>query len=356
MDERVEEHARILVDWCTDIEDGDDVVISASPEADELVVALHREIGARGGNALTLYSTDEASRAYMKAHDGDFTLPEHVLAMYEEADAVIGIRSDPNTSAMSDVEGEKLAERSRVTKPIQEERLSTRWCLTQHPTNAHAQNAGMSLDEYRDFVYSATLRDWEAVEEYQEELRERLEEASEVRVVAGDKTDVTMSVDGMHAVNSAGRHNMPSGEVFTAPVPDSVEGTVLFDKPLIHQGREMEGVRLKFEEGVVVESYAERNEDALDDLLETDEGACRLGELGIGTNREIDRFTKNMLFDEKMGETVHMALGRAYEENVGEERERNDSAVHVDMILDTSNGRIEFDGEVVQEDGKFVWE
>jgi len=118
----------------------------------------------------------------------------------------------------------------------------------------------------------------------------------------------------------------------------------------------MEGVRLKFEDGVVVESSAERNEGALDDLLETDEGARRLGELGIGTNREIDTFTKNMLFDEKMGETVHMALGRAYDENVGEDRERNDSAVHVDMILDTSDGRIEFDGETVQEDGEFVWE
>ena len=355
MDERVREHARVLVDWCTDVEDGDDIVISASPEADELVVALHSEIGDRGGNPLVLYSSDEASRAYMKAHDGAFTLPEHTLAMYEKADAVIGIRSDPNTSAMSDVEGEKLAERSRVTKPIQEERLSTQWCLTQHPTNAHAQNAGMPLAEYRDFVYDATLRDWEAVEEYQEELRERLEEASEVRVVAGE-TEISMSVDGMHAVNSAGRHNMPSGEVFTAPVPDSVEGEVLFDKPLIHRGREMEGVRLVFEEGAVVDSSAERNEDALDDLLETDEGARRLGELGIGTNREIDRFTKNMLFDEKMGETVHMALGRAYEENVGEDREANDSAVHVDMILDTSEGRIEFDGETVQEGGEFVWE
>jgi len=355
MDERVREHARVLVDWCTDVEDGDDIVISASPEADELVVALHSEIGDRGGNPLVLYSSDEASRAYMKAHDGAFTLPEHTLAMYEKADAVIGIRSDPNTSAMSDVEGEKLAERSRVTKPIQEERLSTQWCLTQHPTNAHAQNAGMPLAEYRDFVYDATLRDWEAVEEYQEELRERLEEASEVRVVAGE-TEISMSVDGMHAVNSAGRHNMPSGEVFTAPVPDSVEGEVLFDKPLIHRGREMEGVRLVFEEGAVVDSSAERNEDALDDLLETDEGARRLGELGIGTNREIDRFTKNMLFDEKMGETVHMALGRAYEENVGEDREANDSAVHVDMILDTSEGHIEFDGETVQEGGEFVWE
>jgi len=356
MDERVREHARILVDWCTDLEEDEDVVVSASPEAHELVVALHEEIGERGANPMTLYSSDEASRAYLKAHDGDFSLPEHTLALYEECDAVIHVRSDPNVSEMNDVPGETLAERSRVTKPILEERLSKRWCLTQHPTKAHAQNAGMSLAEYEDFVYGATLRDWEAVEEYQEELRERLEEASEVRVVAGDETDVRMSVDGMHAINSAGRHNMPSGEVFTAPVPDSVEGEVHFDKPLIHQGREMEGVRLRFEDGVVVESSAERNEEALDDLLETDEGARRLGELGIGTNREIDRFTKNMLFDEKMGETVHMALGRAYDENVGEGREGNDSAVHVDMILDTSDGRIEFDGEVVQENGEFVWE
>jgi len=218
MDERIQEHAEILVDWCTDISEGDDVVVTASPEAHELVVALHDEIGDRGGNPLTLYSSDEASRAYMKTHDGEFTLPEHSLGMYEEADAAIHVRSDPNTSAMSDVDGDKLAERSRVTKPIQEERLSKRWCLTQHPTNAHAQNAGMSLSEYRDFVYGAILRDWEAVEEYQEELRERLDDASEVRVVAGD-TDVSMSVDGMNAVNSAGRNNMPSGEVFTAPSP-----------------------------------------------------------------------------------------------------------------------------------------
>ncbi|MFW5929927.1 MAG: aminopeptidase [Halobacteriota archaeon] len=349
------EHARVLVDWCIDAGEGDLVVVSASPEAEELVVALHRELGERGAEPVTLYSSDEASRAFLKAHDGDFVLPEHALALYEASDSVVSVRSDPNLSVMSDVDGETLAERSRATKPLQEERLSKNWVLTQHPTNAHAQNAGMSLEEYRDFVYDATLRDWSEVEETQEVLRERLDGASEVRVVA-DETDVRMSVEGNVAVNSAGRHNMPSGEVFTAPVPDSVEGHVTFDKPLIHRGREMEGVYLEFEDGVVVEFSAEREEDALADLLDTDEGARRLGELGIGTNREIDRFTKNILFDEKMGETVHMALGRAYEENVGEGVERNDSAVHVDMIVDVSGGRLEFDGEVVQEDGRFVWE
>jgi len=355
MDTRIEEHARILADWSTNIQRDDDIVISAGPEAHELVVALHREIGSRGANPTTLSSSGEASRAYLRAHDGDFSLPEHVLALYEACDVAIHVRSDPNLAALSDVSGERLAEQSRVQKPITEERLSKRWCLTQHPTNAHAQKADLSLEAYRDFVYGAILRDWEAVEAQQEELRRRLDAAREVRVVAGE-TDVRMSVDGMIAINSAGRHNMPSGEVFTAPVPDSVEGTVLFDKPLIHQGREMEGVRLVFEEGEVVESSAERNEEALDDLLDTDAGARRLGELGIGTNRDIDRFTKNMLFDEKMGETVHLALGRAYDDNVGEGQEGNDSAVHVDMILDTSPGRIEFDGEVIQENGRFVWE
>jgi len=355
MDPRIEEHARILLDWSTDIRSGDDVVIAAGPEAHELVVALHQELGARGATPTTLYTSGEAARAHLQAHTEDLTLPEHTLALYEACDAAIHVRSDPNLAALNDVSGERLAERSRVHKPITEERLSKRWCLTQHPTNAHAQTADHSLAAYRDFVYGAILRDWEAVEAYQEKLHRRLEEASEVRVVA-DETDIRMRVDGMHAINSAGRHNMPSGEVFTAPVPDSVEGTVLFDKPLIHQGREMEGVHLMFENGEVVESSAERNETALNDLLDTDPGACRLGELGIGTNREIDRFTKNMLFDEKMGETVHLALGRAYDANVGEGRERNDSAVHVDMILDTSAGRIEFDGEVIQEGGRFLWE
>ena len=355
MDARIEEHAQILLDWSTEVHSGDDVVIAAGSEAHDLIVALHRELGARGANPTTLYTSGEASRAHLRAHDEEFTLPEHTLALYEACDVAIHVRSDPNLAALNDVPGERLAERSRVHKPITEERLSKRWCLTQHPTNAHAQAADLSLAAYRDFVYGAILRDWNAVEEYQDELRRRLEEASEVRVVAGE-TDIRMRVDGMHAINSAGRHNMPSGEVFTAPVPDSVEGTVLFGKPLIHQGREMEGVRLVFDEGEVVESSAERNEAALDDLLDTDDGARRLGELGIGTNREIDRFTKNMLFDEKMGETVHLALGRAYDANVGAEREGNDSAVHVDMILDTTAGRIEFDGAVIQEGGTFVWE
>jgi aminopeptidase len=145
--------------------------------------------------------------------------------------------------------------------------------------------------------------------------------------------------------------------VFTAPVPDSVDGEVLFDKPVVVQGREVLDARLVFEEGRVVEHSASKNEDVLTSLLETDEGSDRLGELGIGMNRDIDRFTYNMLFDEKMGDTVHMAIGMAYEDTVGEGNERNDSAVHTDMIVDMAeDSRIEVDGEVVQEDGTFRFE
>ncbi|MDY6779390.1 MAG: aminopeptidase, partial [Halobacteria archaeon] len=168
MDERVREHARVLVDWSTDVSENENVVITASHEAHDLVVALHEEIGRRGANPITLYSSDEASRAYLLNHEGDFVEPTHQKALYEESDAMIRIRSDPNLRSLSDVPGDTLAERSRAVEPVREVMLSKRWCLTQHPTNAHAQNAGMSLAEYEDFVYGATLRDWEEVEERQE--------------------------------------------------------------------------------------------------------------------------------------------------------------------------------------------
>jgi aminopeptidase len=166
-----------------------------------------------------------------------------------------------------------------------------------------------------------------------------------------------MSVAGNPTLNDYAERNLPGGEVFTAPAPDSVAGEVHFDKPLYHQGREVTDVRLEFEDGEVVDHAAAKNEAVLTGVLETDDGARRLGELGIGMNRAIDRFTYNMLFDEKMGDTVHMALGRAYEDTVGEGNERNQSAVHVDMIVDMSeDSYIEVDGERVQEDGTFVFE
>jgi aminopeptidase len=175
--------------------------------------------------------------------------------------------------------------------------------------------------------------------------------------VSGEGTDVTMRLGGNHAVNDSGQHNLPGGEVFTAPIPDTVEGTVHFDMPIYHQGREITDAVLTFSNGRVSDFSAARNEGLLGEVLATDEGADRLGELGIGMNRSIDQFTYNILFDEKMGDTVHMAVGMAYDDCVGEGNEVNESAVHVDMIVDMSeDSMIEVDGEVVQRNGTFVFE
>ena len=355
MDRRIIEHAKILVNWSTEIKEKDNVVISASEESKDLVIALNKEIAKKGANPVTLFSSNETRRAYLKNFEYEFECPDHTLSLMKESDVVIGINSDPNLMAMNDVSSEKLNKYSKARKPIQEEQLSKRWCITQHPTNSQAQMAEMSLEEYKDFVYDAILVDWEKIHNKQERLKGRLDEAVEVEI-DGPGTDISMSIDGMIAVNSDGDRNMPSGEVFTAPVVDSVEGAILFDKPLIYQGNEIEGVKLKFVDGEVVDFSSDRNENVLENLINTDEGSKRIGELGIGTNRGIKRFTKNMLFDEKMGDTIHMALGRAYEENIGETREQNQSAVHVDMIKDMSESELRLDGEILISNGKFSWE
>ena len=358
MDPRVERHAEIIVDHCIDVSHGDDVVIQAEPPAEDLVVALFEAIGKRGGKPLWRGSSARADRAYKRATpEEDIDLQDHYLAAVEAADSFVGIRGTVNTREGGDIPPVKQSKYRSVNQPILEERLSKPWVATQFPAPGNAQDARMSLEAYENFVYSAIDRDWDSQRAFQEQMVEILEGAESVRIVSGDQTDISMRIDGMTPLNDYAEYNLPGGEVFTAPVPDSVEGEVHFDMPLITQGREVRGVRLRFEDGEVVSASAETNEDLLEAVLDTDEGAKRLGELGIGMNREIDEFTYNMLFDEKLGDTVHMALGRAYEMNVGPDRERNDSAVHMDMIVDMSeNARIEVDGEIVQEDGTFVFE
>ncbi|MHC3436568.1 aminopeptidase [Natrialbaceae archaeon A-gly3] len=359
MDPRIREHAQIIANHSVDLQEGDNVVIDAHPVAEDLVVALHEVIGDHGANPLTTSQRTgkRGLRAFLRASDGEFETPSHELALIEETDVYIAIRASDNVTQTADVDPEVSAAYQQAHHPILEERLSKRWCLTQFPAPANAQLAEMSTEGYENFVWDAVNKDWDAQREHQANMVEILDPADEVRIVSGDTTDVTMSVAGNPTLNDYGERNLPGGEVFTAPVPDSVEGEVLFDMPLYHQGREVTDVYLEFEDGEVVEHSAGKNEEVLTEVLNTDEGARRLGELGIGMNRDIDQFTYNMLFDEKMGDTVHMAVGRAYDDTVGEDNEQNDSAVHVDMIVDMSEDSfIEVDGERVQEDGTFVFE
>ncbi len=359
MDPRIREHAEIIANHSVDLEAGDNVVIDAHPVAEDLVVALHEVIGDRGANPLSVSQRTgkRAQRAYLRAADGEFETPSHEQALIDETDVYIAIRGSDNVTQTSDVDPAVTAAYSQAHKPILEERLSTRWCLTQYPAPANAQLAQMSTEAYETFVWDAVTKDWAAQRDHQEQMVEILDPADEVRIVSGEETDLTLSVAGNPTINDHGKHNLPGGEVFTAPIPDSVEGQVHFDMPLYHQGREITDAALEFEDGEVVAHAASANEDLLTEVLNTDDGARRLGELGIGMNRAIDRFTYNMLFDEKMGDTVHLAIGRAYDDTVGEANAQNESAIHVDMIVDMSeNSRIEVDGEVVQRDGTFRFE
>jgi aminopeptidase len=356
MDPRIREHAEIIVDHSTDVQAGDNVVISAPSVAEDLAVALHEVVGDRGATPVYLASDNRAQRAYLRAAES-FETPTHTEALYQESDVLIRVRGEANAKEQNDVAPEKQAAHSKANQPVQEVALSKRWCLTQYPSPGNAQLAGMSSEAYENFVWDAVNKDWDAQRKHQEQMVEILDPASEVRIKSGETTDVTMSIDGMKTINDNAEKNLPGGEVFTAPVPDSVEGEVLFDMPLYHRGREITEARLVFEGGEVTEHEAEQNEELLTEVLNTDAGASRLGELGIGMNRDIDQFTYNMLFDEKMGDTVHMAVGRAYDECVGSGREANESAVHVDMIVDMSEESfIEVDGEVVQRDGVFRFE
>ncbi|WP_336035393.1 aminopeptidase [Halobacterium yunchengense] len=362
MDPRIEAHAEILVDWSARVEAGDDVVVSVGPDAHELAVAVAGALGERGANVHATYASGELGRAYQLAHDGDFDEdPDHELALYERADAVLFLDGGRNTSEGSDVPPETREAYSKARQGVREARLDTDWVKTVHPTRSLAQQANMSYAEYQEFAYDAILRDWEALAAEMAKMKEVLDDGSEVRLVKED-TDLTMSIEDRVAVNSAASvaydsHNLPSGEVFTAP--HATEGEVYFDVPMTIRGERVQDVRLTFEDGEVVDYSAAQNESVVGDILETDAGARRLGELGVGMNRGIDRFTDNVLFDEKMGDTVHLALGRAYGSNFPPDREdeANASAVHVDMITDVSEDSVlEVDGEVVQRDGTFRWE
>jgi aminopeptidase len=359
MDDRIHAHAETLVDWSARVDRGDDVVVRVAEGAHDLAVAVAAALGDRGANPLVTYGSDEVSRAYLRAHDGDFTPNDAERALYEAADVYLSLGGGRNTAATADVPGDVRSASDRARSDAREARMATDWVSTVHPTRSLAQAAGMSYEAYRDFVYDAVLRDWEALAAEMGRLKDVLDAGSEVRIVA-EGTDLTLGIDGRTAVNSAASvaydsHNLPSGEVFTAP--GTVEGEIGFDVPITVRGRRLRDARLVFEDGVVVDHTAAEGEAALAELLDTDEGARRAGELGVGMNRGITRPTDTVLFDEKMAGTVHLALGRAYDACLPDGEAGNDSAIHVDLITRMDEGsRLTVDGETIQRDGVFRWE
>src|SRR5947207_13496719 len=285
---------------------------------------------------------------------------------YERIDASIGIWGEENTKALSNVDPKRIGLNQAARKPLLETFMrrsaegKLRWVGTQFPSQAAAQDAEMSLGEYEDFVFSAGLLDrpdpvaaWKSVSERQQRLADFLNGKSDYRVVAANGTDIRMSVAGMRWINCDGHENFPDGEVFTGPVSDSVNGSINFTFPAVHHGRECDGVKLTFKNGKVVDASASKGQDFLFSMLDMDAGSRFLGECAIGTNYGITRYTRNTLFDEKIGGTVHFALGAGYPETGN----KNESGLHWDMVVDLRNGGfIEVDGTKINVDGKFTRE
>jgi aminopeptidase len=351
--------ADLIAAYCLEVRSGQQVLVRSTTLAGPALLELQRAILERGAwPLLRVELPGQAEGFYAHAQDGQLDgFPGLALREAKECDATVGIQAPENTRALAGVDAARIARMARARREVREQMLKKRWCSTLWPTEALAQQAGMSLVGYTAFVERALFLDrpdpaaaWGELRAFQASLIERLERAREVRIEA-DGTDLTLSVERRTWVNSDGRRNMPSGEVFTGPLETSAQGRVRFDVPSSPAGVGVAGVTLAFRDGEVVEASAERGEDYLHRALETDPGARRLGEIGIGTNFGIDRPTGTILFDEKIGGTVHLALGRSYPETGG----RNESALHWDLVCDLrKGGRLSADGVVMQEDGRFV--
>ena len=372
-DPRIEQMAKVLVDYSAEIRMGDRVLIEAEPQAGPLVRACFKRILEAGGHPhlfislngqTTLTGIDDLFLKYAREEQLDHPATFYQL-VYENFESRIRIHSESNTKRLSDADKARLARRERATKGVLDAQLrrgrdrSFRWVTTLFPTRAYAQDTQMSLEDFEAFVFRACHVDdpdedpiayWLGIEKDQQRLVEALagKERMELR---GPNCDLRFSIKGRTFVNAAGRSNMPDGEIFTGPVEDSLEGWVYFSYPSAYRGNEVEGVRLEFEEGRVARAEAARNQAFLDQMLGADEGARYVGEFAFGLNYGVDRITKNILFDEKIGGSIHMALGAGYPETGS----RNTSAIHWDLITDMRDGgEILVDGELVYKDGHFI--
>jgi aminopeptidase len=364
-DPRVESLAQILVGYSIKVGPGDSCLIEGPSAAEPLVAAVYEEVLRAGGQPVVALAFEGQQASFFRnASDEqlDWVSPVSRWAA-QEADCRIAIWADTNTRELSRVEPERQTRRRTATRELMQTMMRRaaegehRWVGTLFPTNAHAADAEMSLAEFESFYYRACLAEdgdpvgaWKRAAAEWHRLAAWVEGHEEVRITAPD-TDLRLGIAGRHFIAADGEHNMPDGEFFTGPVEDSAEGEVTFHLPATIGGREVAGVRLRLEAGKVVDATAERGEPYLISMLDTDEGARRLGELGIGTNYGIEHGTRSVLLDEKIGGTVHLAVGASYPESGG----TNESAVHTDLVCDLRRGgRLEVDGEVLQENGRFV--
>lgn len=360
----LEKYAKLLVNYSLYLQKNEHLYINTSTLAEPLVKEIYKQALSVGAHVSVNFEFEDQQRIFYQEASEDqlrFNSPFHKLAM-EEFDAYLYIRAPYNLTS-SGIDPEKRKIRSEALKGTNKtyfERTangSMKRSLCQYPTAANAEVAGMSLENYEKFVFEACrLYDddpkasWEEVSREQQHIVDFLNQKKSIRY-KNDKSDISFSVDGRTWINSDGKTNMPSGEVFSSPVENSVEGTIYFDYPSIYMGEAVEGITLKVEKGEVVEWKANKGQKLLDKIM-TIEGARHFGEVAIGTNYKIQQATKNILFDEKIGGSIHMALGQSYGQTGG----KNQSSIHWDMICDMRiNGAIYADNELIYQNGKFIF-
>jgi aminopeptidase len=367
MDNRIDKLADLLVNYSVEVKPGEKVVIQGTSACEPMLRALYTKVVQAGGNPFLLVSlpgTDEL--LYRYGNDDQLRhVPEPFTLVYKTYDCRIAIGSSLNTREMSGVNPAKMVLRSQARTELMKVMMKRtasgefRWVGALFPTNAYAQDAEMSLSDYEDFVYNACMPDlndpvgyWKKMDAWQAKIVKWLEGRKSVHV-KGKETDLRLSIEGRKFMNCNGKLNMPDGEVYTGPVENSAEGYVYFSYPAIENGREVTGVRLWFEKGKCVQATADKNLDFLNQTLDTDAGSRYLGEFAIGTNEGIQKFTREILFDEKIGGSFHMALGAGYPETGS----KNESAIHWDMVCDLRDGgEIWVDDILLYKNGKFVIE
>ncbi|MEW5692713.1 MAG: aminopeptidase [Candidatus Hydrogenedentota bacterium] len=360
MADYLKKFARILIEYSLKIKSKEKVIISGCVEAIPLIEQLYIQVLQKGAYPflrLVPNNLGELFYQYAKKHHLLY-LPEINLFEAKKADAVITIQSSTNTKALTSVNPEKPATYIKTMKPIKDIILKKgRWVLTLYPTQAYAQDAEMSLQEFTEFVYKALFVDkkdpvkaWYDLRDYQEKIIKRLKGADRIRIL-DDDTDLTLSVKNRIFINSCGLYNMPSGEIFTGPIETSANGYIKFSFPACNLGREIEGVYLEFKEGKVVKESATKNEQFLRTMLDMDKGARYPGEFAFGLNYGITKHIKNILFDEKIGGTIHLALGSSYKETGG----KNKSALHWDFIKDLrKKGEVYVNDKLFMKKGKII--
>ncbi len=364
-DTRLQSMAKVLVHYSIGVKPGERMAIISPATGAPLITEIYREAIRAGALPETFISIPGlAEILYKEGSDEQIThIPQPVRLIYEEYETQIGLWASTNTKALNNVDHSRMALAQKASKDILETYMrrsmegSLRWVAALYPTDAAAQDAEMSLSEFEDFAYRACFLDdedpvgrWLELSKEQERRVQWLKGKRTVHL-RGQDTDLTLSIEGRPFINCDGKKNFPDGEFFTGPVEHSANGYIRYSFPCSFNGVSVEDVRLRFENGVVVEATAARGQDYLDQMLGVDEGARRLGEFAFGNNPYVDRCIRHTLFDEKMAGTVHLALGKSIPESLGV----NKSAIHWDMVCDLRQGsEIRVDDELFCKDGQFT--